>query len=112
MPDVLETRELSMIPCALPSRLQSALAVIEAGELLESTILVNTKHYLPVRNRLDRSLVVCHPHQHDAIGKGRKESTQYRSVWIHQKYTRHTGKVDAVGALGSARVPCILASHE
>ena len=111
MPDVLETQEPSMLWCASPSWLQSVLAVIEAGEPLESTVLVNMKHYLPVRNCWDRSLVVCH-HQRNAIRKVRKESVQYRSVWVHQTCTRHTGEVDTVGVLGSTCVPCILASHE
>jgi hypothetical protein len=54
--------------------------MIEAGEPLDSTILVKIKNYLPVRNHLVRFLVVSHQHQWDVTGKVRKAPTQYMSV--------------------------------
>ena len=77
---VLETRNNCALSEDPPLRFHSILGATEAREPLDNTILVKMNNYLPVRNRLDRPLVLCRQHQCDAIGKVRKAPTQYRSV--------------------------------
>lgn len=78
--DVFETRSVCVPFQGSPEGFHNVLAVIEAGEPLDDTILVKMKNYLPVRHCLNRFLVVCYQHQWNAIGKVKEASTQYRSV--------------------------------
>ena len=63
-----------MLCPSLPERLQRFLAVIVAGEPLDSTILVKMSNYIPVRNRLVQSLVAYCQYQWDVVGKVRKKA--------------------------------------